>query len=56
MYQMKFELVRAKGENDDYIELSDCYVIANGGWYILTGVFVSAFGNSSNPTEYKFSN
>ena len=45
--------IRTGPDENDFIELSSIYVIADGG-YLDWSVIISAFGPSSNPTEYKF--
>jgi hypothetical protein len=40
------------GEND-FITLSNVYVIADGG-YLAWGVIIDGFGVSAEPTKYKF--
>ena len=46
--------IRTGPSVDDFVELSSVYVIADGG-YLEWSTIVSAFGVSSYPTEYKFS-
>jgi hypothetical protein len=45
--------IRTGPNEEDYVELSSCYVIADGG-YLEWSVLITGYGISGDPVKYKF--